>query len=54
MIYEQIKQKISKFLMDLNGENWMPEKERGKPNDYMEDMTSYLNVIYKCYLYKFI
>ena len=46
MIYEQIKQKISKFLMDLNGENWMPEKERGKPNDYVEDMTSYLNVIY--------
>ena len=46
MIYEQIKQKIYKFLMDLNGENWMPEKERGKPNDYVEDMTSYLNVIY--------
>ena len=46
MIYEQIKQKISKFLMDLNGENWLPEKERGKANDYIEDMTSYLNVIY--------
>ena len=46
MIYEQIKTKISKFLLDLNGENWMPEAERGKPNDYVEDMTSYLNIIY--------
>ena len=46
MIYEQIKTKISKFLLDLNGENWMPEAERGSPNDYVEDMTSYLNIIY--------
>ena len=45
MIYEQIKAKISKFLLDLNGENWMPDKERGKAGDYIEDMTSYLNVI---------
>ncbi len=46
MIYEQIKTKIAKFLSDLHGENWLPEKERGSPNDYVEDMTSYLNVIY--------
>ena len=45
MIYEQIKLKIEKFLSDLNGENWLPDQERGKPNDYVEDMTSYLNVI---------
>ena len=45
MIYEQIKKKISKFLMDLNGENWLPEKEKEKPNDYIDDMTSYLNII---------
>ena len=46
MIYEQIKTKISKFLLDLNGENWLPDKERGGPSDYVEDMTSYLNVYY--------
>ncbi len=46
MIYEQIKAKISKFLSDLYGENWLPESERGSPNDYVDDMTSYLNVIY--------
>ena len=46
MIYEQIKTKISKFLLDLNGENWMPDQERGTPSDYVEDMTSYLNIIY--------
>ena len=46
MIYEQIKTKISRFLSDLNGEDWLPEKERLKPNDYVEDMTSYLNVIH--------
>ena len=45
MIYEQIKTKISKFLSDLGGENWMPDKERGGPGDYVEDMTSYLDVI---------
>ena len=46
MIYEQIKTKISKFLLDLNGENRMQEAERGSPNDYVEDMTTYLNIIY--------
>ena len=46
MIYEQIKKKISKFLMDLNVENWLPEAEREKPNDYVDDMISYLNVIF--------
>ena len=46
MIYEQIKAKISKFLLDLTGENWLPDQARGKANDYVEDMTSYLNIIY--------
>ena len=46
MIYEQIKTKMSKFISDLTGENWLPEKERLKPADYVEDMTSYLNVIF--------
>ena len=46
MIYEQIKTKISKFLSDLNGTNWLPDNEQKKPNDYVDDMTSYLNVIF--------
>ena len=24
----------------------MPDQERGTPSDYVEDMTSYLNIIY--------
>ena len=31
--------------LDLNGLNWLPEIENKKPNDYIEDMTSYLNII---------
>ena len=46
MIYDQIKNKINKFLLDLNGENWLPDKEKLKPNDYVDDMTNYLNVIF--------
>ena len=46
MIYDQIKNKINKFLLDLNGENWLPDKEKLKPNDYVDDMTTYLNVIF--------
>lgn len=46
MIYEQLKKMIRRFLSDLTGDNWTPEKPRGSPSSYVDGMIAYLNIIY--------